>query len=93
MTAVKEPIRDTRFKTEDVTNTKGMTFDDFMLSKDLKLGIYEMGYEMPSPIQEETIPNALEGKNIIARAKNGTGKTAAYSIPMIERVDIQKNAI
>ena len=42
-----------------------------------------MGYESPSPIQEETIPAAINGKNIIARAKNGTGKTAAYSIPII----------
>ena len=42
-----------------------------------------MGFEFPSPIQEETIPSALNGKNIIARAKNGTGKTAAYSIPII----------
>ncbi len=52
-----------------------------------------MGFEFPSPIQEETIPFALEGKNIIARAKNGTGKTAAYSIPLIQRVDITKNQI
>lgn len=42
-----------------------------------------MGFEFPSPIQEESIPNALEGKHIIAKAKNGTGKTAAYAIPTI----------
>ena len=52
-----------------------------------------MGYENPSPIQEETIPLALEGKNIIARAKNGTGKTAAYSIPLIEKVDPNLNVV
>jgi len=52
-----------------------------------------MGFENPSPIQEETIPVALEGKNIIARAKNGTGKTASYSIPLIEKVDTSKNKI
>ena len=52
-----------------------------------------MGFEFPSPIQEETIPSALVGKNIIARAKNGTGKTAAYSIPIIQRVDTSKNLI
>ena len=46
-----------------------------------------MGYEAPSPIQEEAIPEALKGTNIIARAKNGTGKTAAYSIPLINRID------
>ena len=52
-----------------------------------------MGYENPSPIQEETIPVALEGRNIIARAKNGTGKTASYSIPLIEKIDVSKNQI
>lgn len=81
---IKAPKKDTRYKTEDVTNTKGMSFADFGLGKELQLGIYEKGYENPSPIQEESIPIALQGKNIIARAKNGTGKTAAYSIPLIE---------
>lgn len=53
------PKRDTRIKTSDVTATKGLTFADFGLSKELQLGIYEMGYENPSPIQEESIPMAL----------------------------------
>jgi len=87
-TGVKAPKIDTRIKTEDVTATKGLTWADFGLCKELQLGIYEKGYENPSPIQEESIPIALESKNIIARAKNGTGKTAAYSIPLIEKVDI-----
>ena len=90
---MKAPVRDTRVKTEDVTKTKGLTFADFGLSKELQLGIYEKGYENPSPIQEESIPFALEGKNIIARAKNGTGKTASYSIPIIEKVDTAKECI
>ena len=42
-----------------------------------------MGFEFPSPIQEEAIPFAIKGINIIARAKNGTGKTGAYSIPLL----------
>ena len=92
-TGVKAPKRDTRVKTDDVTKTKGLTFADFGLSKELQLGIYEKGYENPSPIQEESIPIALENRNIIARAKNGTGKTASYSIPMIERVDVTKDHI
>jgi len=50
-----------------------------------------MGFENPSPIQEETIPLALKNKNIIARAKNGTGKTASYVIPIIEKVDTTMN--
>lgn len=67
-----------------------MLFKDFNLSSDLQLGIYEMGFEAPSPIQEEAIPSILSGRNIIAKAKNGTGKTAAYSIPLIQRVDADK---
>jgi len=57
------------------------------------MGIFEKGYENPSPIQEESIPVALAGRDILARAKNGTGKTAAYMIPLLERIDTSKNSI
>lgn len=79
--------KDTRFKTEDVTKTKGLSFEDFGLDNDLQLAIYEMGYDKPSPIQEEAIPAILEGKNIIGKAKTGTGKTGAYAIPAISMID------
>jgi len=71
------PEKDTRQQTEDVTRTKGNDFDDFYLKRELLMGIFEKGFEKPSPIQEETIPIALAGRDILARAKNGTGKTAA----------------
>jgi ATP-dependent RNA helicase DDX6/DHH1 len=51
------------------------------------MGIFEAGFEKPSPIQEESIPVALTGRDILARAKNGTGKTAAFVIPTLERVN------
>ncbi|CAI0470374.1 unnamed protein product [Linum tenue] len=51
------------------------------------MGIYEKGFERPSPIQEESIPIALTGSDILARAKNGTGKTAAFCIPALEKID------
>lgn len=57
------------------------------------MGIYEKGFERPSPIQEESIPIALTGSDILARAKNGTGKTAAFCIPALEKIDQDKNAI
>jgi len=82
----KPPGKDKRTKTEDVTKTRGTTFDDFFLKKELLLGIYDMGFEDPSPVQEESIPLALAGRNILARAKNGTGKTAAFVIPMLEKI-------
>jgi ATP-dependent RNA helicase DDX6/DHH1 len=56
------------------------------------MGIVEKGFEQPSPIQEETIPLALAGKDILARAKNGTGKTASFLIPALDRVDTTKNS-
>lgn len=90
---IEPPKKDERYKTEDVTATKGLSFADFGLSNEVRLGIYEKGYEMPSPIQEESIPIALKGSNIIARAKNGTGKTASYSIPLIEKIDTSQNHI
>lgn len=54
------------------------------------MGIFEKGWEKPSPIQEASIPIALSGKDILARAKNGTGKTGAYSIPVLEQVLVKK---
>lgn len=82
------PPKDTRPKTEDVTNTKGNEFEDFCLHRTLLMGIFEKGWEKPSPIQEASIPIALAGRHILARAKNGTGKTGAYVIPILERIDI-----
>lgn len=57
------------------------------------MGIYEKGFEKPSPVQEESIPIALTGRDILARAKNGTGKTAAFTIPLLQKIDITKNEI
>ena len=57
------------------------------------MGIFEKGWEKPSPIQEASIPIALTGRDILARAKNGTGKTGAYAIPILERCDISKNDV
>ncbi|KAH3757340.1 DEAD-box ATP-dependent RNA helicase [Pelomyxa schiedti] len=76
-----------RHKTADVTATRGIDFEDFYLKRDLLMGIYAKGYEKPSPIQEETIPIALAKYDILARAKNGTGKTASFLIPALDRTD------
>jgi ATP-dependent RNA helicase DDX6/DHH1 len=84
---LKLPPPDTRYKTEDVTDTKGREFEDFFLKRELLMGIFEKGFEKPSPIQEEAIPVILQNRNVLARAKNGTGKTAAYIIPCLEKCD------
>lgn len=57
------------------------------------MGIFEAGFEKPSPIQEEAIPVALTGQDILARAKNGTGKTAAFVIPALQKVNPKNNKI
>ena len=84
------PPKDVRPKTEDVTATKGNDFEDYFLKRELLMGIFEAGFERPSPIQEESIPIALAGRDILARAKNGTGKTAAFVIPVLEKADSTK---
>ncbi|EKG16907.1 RNA helicase ATP-dependent DEAD-box conserved site [Macrophomina phaseolina MS6] len=84
---LKAPPKDNRVQTEDVTATKGLEFEDFYIKRELMMGIFEAGFEKPSPIQEETIPVALTGRDILARAKNGTGKTAAFVIPTLERIN------
>ncbi|KAK1364447.1 DEAD-box ATP-dependent RNA helicase 8 [Heracleum sosnowskyi] len=90
---LKLPPQDTRYRTEDVTATKGNEFEDYFLKRELLMGIYEKGFEKPSPIQEESIPIALTGSDILARAKNGTGKTAAFCIPALEKIDQENNVI
>ncbi|KAJ5710738.1 ATP-dependent RNA helicase dhh1 [Penicillium malachiteum] len=85
--SLKLPPKDSRPQTEDVTATKGLEFEDFYIKRELMMGIFEAGFEKPSPIQEETIPVALTGRDILARAKNGTGKTAAFVIPTLERIN------
>jgi len=90
---IVQPPKDTRVQTEDVTATKGHEFEDYYLKKQLLMGIFEKGFEKPSPIQEEAIPIILAGKDVLARAKNGTGKTAAFIIPSLELVDHTLNAI
>ncbi|CDH10634.1 probable ATP-dependent RNA helicase DHH1 [Zygosaccharomyces bailii ISA1307] len=90
---LKIPAKDTRPQTDDVLNTKGNTFEDFCLKRELLMGIFEAGFEKPSPIQEESIPVAIAGRDILARAKNGTGKTAAFVIPTLEKVKPKINKI
>ncbi|KAG8822110.1 DExD/H-box ATP-dependent RNA helicase dhh1 [Serendipita sp. 401] len=57
------------------------------LRRELLMGIFEEGFERPSPIQESAIPVALSKRDILARAKNGTGKTAAFVIPSLQQVN------
>jgi len=90
---LKLPPKDLRKKTTDVTDTKGNEFEDYCLKRELLMGIFEKGWEKPSPIQEASIPIAQSGRDILARAKNGTGKTGAYTIPILDSIDTSKDFI
>jgi ATP-dependent RNA helicase DDX6/DHH1 len=92
-TGLRPPPRDDRPQTEDVKAIKGLEFEDMSIRRELLMGIFEAGFEKPSPIQEEAIPVALFKRDILARAKNGTGKTAAFVIPALQQIDVNKNKI
>ncbi len=62
------------------------TFDDFAVANLIKKNVQAMGFTEPSPIQDQTIPRALEGNSILGIADTGTGKTAAFAIPLLNRL-------
>lgn len=68
-------------------------FSDLMLSPDILKALTEMGFKQPSPIQEQAIPLILEGRDLIALAQTGSGKTAACAIPVCNRVDVSQSYI
>jgi len=63
-----------------------MTFDEFGLNPAILKGVREMGYLRPTPVQEEAIPPILEGRDVMASAQTGTGKTAAFVLPILHRL-------
>jgi ATP-dependent RNA helicase DeaD len=69
------------------------TFAELGLSAPVLQALEDVGYEKPSPIQEQGVPPLLEGRDVIGQAQTGSGKTAAFGIPMIEYVDPELDAI
>src|SRR5687767_2770714 len=63
------------------------TFADLGLSEPILQALRDVGYESPSPIQERAIPSLLQGRDVIGQAQTGTGKTAAFGLPLMEAVD------
>src|SRR5690349_20493113 len=63
-----------------------MSFDSLGLSPVIKHNLSGLGYRVPTPVQTKAIPLALAGRDVIGSAQTGTGKTAAFAIPMIERL-------
>lgn len=73
--------------TEEITVYKPEhSFNDFPLSEKLKQTIVNKGYKLPTPIQDKSIPHILKGLDVVGHANTGTGKTAAFLIPLIDKV-------
>jgi ATP-dependent RNA helicase DeaD len=68
-------------------------FADLGLSEAALAALQDVGYEKPSPIQEQAIPPLLEGRDVIGQAQTGSGKTAAFGLPMIQSVDPEVHAV
>lgn len=64
-----------------------MRFSDLNLSREVLQAVEDLGFEKPSEVQEATIPTILEGRDVLAQAQTGTGKTASFGIPMIEKME------
>ncbi|MFR4925894.1 MAG: DEAD/DEAH box helicase, partial [Streptococcus agalactiae] len=70
-----------------------MKFTELNLSQDILSAVEKAGFVEPSPIQEMTIPLALEGKDVIGQAQTGTGKTAAFGLPTLNKIHTEDNTI
>ena len=70
-----------------------MVFEDFPLSEGVRRAVAEIGYTEPTPIQAQSIPLILAGRDLIGRSNTGTGKTAAFSLPAIDRIDPETEGV
>src|SRR5215218_8096742 len=68
------------------TSSDSTTFDDLGLRPELLAALTALGYEEPTPIQAEAIPPLVEGRDLLGQAATGTGKTAAFSLPVLQRL-------
>ena len=70
-----------------------MTFSELGLSNEVLTALNDMGFSEPTPIQAQSIPIALEGSDLIGQAQTGTGKTAAFGIPLVERINLDEKHV
>ena len=65
-------------------------FTDLTLSEPIILALQEIGYEKPTPVQENSIPLVAAGRDLMVQSQTGTGKTAAFGIPILEAIEPTK---
>ncbi len=75
-----------------MTDANEIKFADLALSEDVKKAIKKIGYETPSPIQAQAIPPLLKGRDILGVAQTGTGKTAAFALPLLSKLNSRQKA-
>src|SRR3954466_1416738 len=75
-----------------MSDTSPTMFSDLNLSAALLKVMKEVGYETPSPIQAATIPLLMSNRDVLGQAQTGTGKTAAFALPILARIDIRQSA-
>jgi ATP-dependent RNA helicase DeaD len=75
-----------------MSDTTPAAFDDLGLPAPVLKALRDLGYEAPSPIQAATIPLLLEGRDVLGQAQTGTGKTAAFALPVIAQLDLKQHA-
>lgn len=70
-----------------------VSFQDFNIDQSIVKALSDMGFENPTPIQEKSIPVAITGKDIIGQAQTGTGKTTAFGVPLINKIDAESQKV
>ena len=86
-TAEPEPVAE-----PEPAKPKGPKFADLSLNPSVLQAVTDSGYETPTPIQAEIIPFMMEGRDILAQSQTGTGKTAAFALPILSRVDTKRKS-
>jgi len=74
------------------TDTQLLTFDSFGLDSAILDAVNKLGYESPSPIQAESIPHLLKGRDILGQAQTGSGKTAAFALPLLSNLNLKERS-
>ena len=75
------------------THSETISFRELNIAEPLLKALDEIGYETPSPIQAQAVPPLLEGKDLLGHAPTGTGKTAAFALPLLSRLDMKSKSV
>ena len=70
-----------------------MNFHALGLSTAIQQSLFDAGYRTPTPVQQQTIPVVLQAKDAIVAAQTGTGKTAAFALPLLSRIDLSRREV